>query len=46
MTTSLLNAFYEAGDKIGHYASYAFLFLGCIILVLVMLKYLNTSDLN
>lgn len=47
METSLfLNSFYEIGNKVGEFMTWAFFYVGVIIFVWVMFKYLDTSDLN
>lgn len=46
MTSVLLGAGYEIGDKIGHTMAYVLLVLAILIFVWVMFKYLNTDELN
>lgn len=46
MNKVVLASTYEIGDKIGHYSAYALIVLGVVLLVWVMIKYLDTSDLK
>ncbi len=46
MNTVLLNSFYELGDKIGYGMAYFLTIFGVLLLVWVMYKYLDTSDLK
>jgi len=46
MTSVLLNAIYNGGDKFGHVAAYVILGLMLIVWTWIMVKYLDTSDLN
>lgn len=46
MQSVLLNSFYKIGDKIGDVSSLALTIFGVILLIWVMFKYLNTSDLK
>lgn len=46
MESVLLNSFYKTGDKIGEYSAYGLTGLGVLLLIWVMYKYLDTSDLK
>lgn len=46
METVLLNSFYNIGNKIGGFSAYGLTIFGVILLIWVMYKYLDTSDLK
>ena len=46
MKSVLLSSFYEFGDKLGAVSAYGLAILGTILLIWVMYKYLDTSDLK
>ncbi|HTO17109.1 MAG TPA: hypothetical protein VLZ83_15165 [Edaphocola sp.] len=46
METVILSSVFRAGEAIGEYAAYALTILGIILLVWVMYRYLDTSDLK
>ncbi len=46
MQSVLLNSFYKIGDTIGYYSAYGLTIFGIILLIWVMYKYLDTSDLK
>lgn len=46
MTSIILGAGYEIGDKIGNIATYTMLILAALIFIWIMFKYLNTDELN
>lgn len=46
METILLSSFYEIGNKIGGISAYGLTIFGVILLIWVMYKYLDTSDLK
>lgn len=46
MESVLLNSFYKTGDMIGNYSAYGLTIIGVILLIWVMYKYLDTSDLK
>jgi len=46
MTSIILGAGYEMGDKIGNILAYTLLVLGVLVFIWVMFRYLNTEELN
>ena len=46
MTNVILSSMYEIGDKIGHFSAYALVVIGIVLLVWIMFRYLDTSDLK
>lgn len=46
MQSVLLNSFYKIGDKFGDFTSLGLTVFGVILLIWVMTKYLDTSDLK
>lgn len=46
MTSVLLSAAYDNGDKFGHIAAYTILVLMFIVWGWIMIKYLDSHDLN
>ena len=46
MTSIILGAGYDMGDKIGNIITYVLLILAALVFIWVMYRYLNTEELN
>lgn len=46
MTSIILGAGFDMGDKIGNVVTYTLLILAVLVFVFVMFRYLNTEELD